>query len=236
MRSRAADNLDTSGRILTENSPILFNSSYISCGCPDLCSYGRFGKVSHSTTAAKWIPGGMRIRVDDLRGPEIAALLEAHLALMRSNSPPESVHALDLDGLRRPEITFWTVWEDAELLACGALKELDPTQGEIKSMHTAQAARGRGVARRLVQHILDEARRRGYRRLSLETGATDDFAPARRLYSTFGFEYCGPFADYPLHPFSAFMTLELAPAEAEPLDGVGEQGGGIGQRSGGRPG
>jgi len=151
----------------------------------------------------------MKIREDDLRGPEIAALLGAHLDLMRSNSPPESVHALDLEGLRKPEITFWTDWENAELLACGALKELDPAHGEIKSMHTAKAARGRGVARRLVQHILEEARRRGYRRLSLETGATADFAPARGLYSAFGFAYCGPFADYPLHPFSAFMTLEL---------------------------
>lgn len=154
----------------------------------------------------------MIIRKDDLRGPEIKALLEAHLDLMRSNSPPESVHALDLDGLRRPEITFWTVWDEAELLGCGALKELDAEHGEIKSMHTAKAARGRGVARRLVQHILAEARVRGYRRLSLETGATEDFAAARGLYSTFGFAYCGPFADYPLHPFSAFMTLELGAA------------------------
>ena len=151
----------------------------------------------------------MIIREDDLRGPEIKALLEAHLDLMRSNSPPESVHALDLDGLRRPEITFWTVWDGGQLLGCGALKELDPGHGEIKSMHTARAARGRGVARRMVEHILAAARRRGYRRLSLETGATEDFAPARALYSAFGFTHCGPFADYPLHPFSAFMTLEL---------------------------
>ncbi len=151
----------------------------------------------------------MIIREDDLRGPEIKALLEAHLDLMRSISPPEGVHALDLEALRAPEITFWTVWDGAVLLGCGALKELDSTHGEIKSMHTAAAARGRGVARRLVQHILAEARRRGYRRLSLETGATDDFAAARGLYSAFGFEVCGPFADYPLHPFSAFMTLEL---------------------------
>ncbi|MEO3431284.1 GNAT family N-acetyltransferase [Pelagibius sp. CAU 1746] len=154
----------------------------------------------------------MLIREDDLRGPEIAALLEAHLDLMRSISPPESVHALDLEALRAPEVTFWTLWEGAALLGCGALKQLDPTHGEIKSMHTAAAARGRGVARRMVEHILAAARARGYRRLSLETGATEDFAAARGLYSRFGFTACGPFADYVPDPFSAFMTLELGPA------------------------
>lgn len=156
----------------------------------------------------------MHIKVDDLRGPEIAALLEAHLKLMRDTSPPESVHALDLDGLRRPEVTFWTVWEGATLLGCGALKELDPTQGEIKSMHTAAAARGKGVARAMLSHILAEARRRGYRRLSLETGSPEAFAPARALYAGFGFSYCEPFGDYVLDPFSVFMTLEL---EREPI-------------------
>lgn len=151
----------------------------------------------------------MLIRKDDLRGPEIAALLEAHLDLMRSISPPESVHALDLEALRLPDITFWTVWDGQSLLGCGALKELDPSHGEVKSMHTAAAARGKGVARRLVEHILAEARARGYRRLSLETGSTEDFAPARGLYARFGFTTCEPFADYGLDPFSAFMTLEL---------------------------
>jgi putative acetyltransferase len=154
----------------------------------------------------------MIIREDDLRGPEIAALLEAHLNLMRSISPPESVHALDLDALRAPEITFWTVWDGAILLGCGALKEIDPAHGEIKSMHTAQAARGKGVARHLLQHVLEEARQRGYRRLSLETGSTGDFAAARGLYAGFGFAFCGPFADYALDPFSVFMTLELGAA------------------------
>ncbi|MGF1594685.1 MAG: GNAT family N-acetyltransferase [Kiloniellaceae bacterium] len=151
----------------------------------------------------------MSIREDDLRGPEIAALLEAHLDLMRSVSPPESVHALDLDALRAPQVTFWTVWDGDTLLGCGALKEIDPTHGEIKSMHTAQAARGKGVARRLLQHVVDTARQRGYRRLSLETGSTADFAAAQGLYGSFGFEVCGPFADYVLDPFSVFMTLEL---------------------------
>jgi len=151
----------------------------------------------------------MIIRQDDLRGPEIAALLSAHLELMRSISPPGSVHALDLDGLRRPEITFWTVWEESRLLGCGALKELDKAHGEIKSMHTAAAARGRGVARALVEHILGEARRRSYRRLSLETGGTADFAAAHRLYADFGFRPSAPFGNYRPDPFSLCMTLEL---------------------------
>jgi putative acetyltransferase len=155
----------------------------------------------------------MLIRQDDLTGSEIAALLEAHLQLMRDTSPPESVHALDLEKLRLPEVTFWTLWDGDELLGCGALKDLGEKQGgghgEIKSMHTARAARGRGVARRLVEHIIAEARARGYRRLSLETGSVEAFAPARALYAGFGFETCGPFAGYRLDPFSAFMTLEL---------------------------
>lgn len=154
----------------------------------------------------------MHIRLDDLRGSEIAALLEAHLDLMRATSPPESTHALDLDGLRRPEITFWTVWDGDQLLGCGALKELDPTHGEIKSMHTAAAARGRGVARQMLAHIVAEARARGYRRLSLETGSMAAFAPARGLYAGFGFTFCEPFADYRLDPNSVFMTLELQEA------------------------
>jgi len=151
----------------------------------------------------------MIIREDDLSGPEIAALLKVHLDHMHATSPPESAHALDLDGLRVPEITFWTLWDGATLLGCGALKELDSAHGEIKSMHTAAAARGRGVARRLLQHIIETARQRGYRRLSLETGSTAEFAAAHRLYRGFGFRDCGPFAGYILDPFSAFMTLEL---------------------------
>lgn len=152
----------------------------------------------------------MEIRVDDLRGPEIKALLEAHLDLMRAITPPESVHALDLDGLRKPEVTFWTMWVDGELLCCGALKEIDPTHGEIKSMHTAARARGRGLARKMVEHILKEAQSRRYKRLSLETGSFDAFIPARALYAEFGFQMTEPFGDYELDPNSAYMTLELA--------------------------
>ena len=151
----------------------------------------------------------MLIREDDLRGPEIAALLGAHLAGARRHSPPESVHALDLDALRAPDITFWTLWDGSDLLGCGALKELDPLHGEIKSMHTAEAHRRRGVAARILTHIIDEARRRRYRRLSLETGSPAAFAPARALYARFGFVACGPFADYREDPYSVFMTRDL---------------------------
>ena len=153
----------------------------------------------------------MNIRLDDLRGPEIRALLEEHLADMRRISPPESVHALDLDRLRRPEISFWTVWEGGELLGCGALKELTRRHGEIKSMRTARAHRGKGVARAVLTHVVAEAERRGYSRLSLETGTQPDFEPARRLYASFGFETTGPFADYVLDPNSTFMTRRLPP-------------------------
>ncbi|MCC6350740.1 MAG: GNAT family N-acetyltransferase [Candidatus Eisenbacteria bacterium] len=151
----------------------------------------------------------MEIRLDDLRGPEIRALLEEHLANMRRISPPESVHALDLDGLRQPGIAFWTVWESGALLGCGALKELDARHGEIKSMRTAGSARRRGVARALLAHILAEANRRGYARLSLETGSQPEFEPARRLYESFGFARCGPFAGYTDDPNSVFMTRAL---------------------------
>ena len=154
----------------------------------------------------------MEIRVDDLSGPEVHELLREHLRNMHLHSPPESVHALDLEGLRRPEITFWTVWAGEELLGCGALKELDPAHAEIKSMRTAAAHLRKGVAARLLRHILGEAARRGYSRLSLETGSAEAFWPARRLYERFGFEYCGPFEGYREDPYSVFMTRELEPA------------------------
>ncbi len=151
----------------------------------------------------------MRILVDDLQGPEIIALLQEHLAEMRSVSPPESVHALDLPGLRKPEITFWTVWLGSELAGCGALKQLGPEHGEIKSMRTARHHKRKGIAASVVRHILGEAARRGYRRLSLETGSQPHFAPARSLYASFGFQNCGPFGDYVEDPNSVFMTKVL---------------------------
>jgi putative acetyltransferase len=151
----------------------------------------------------------MEIRVDDLSGPEISQLVREHLQGVALHSPPESVHVLGLDALRQPEITFWSVWQDSELLGCGALKELDAQHGEIKSMRTASRHLRKGVAARLMGHILEEAKRRSYRRLSLETGSADAFAPARSLYTRFGFQPCGPFADYVEDPYSVFMTREL---------------------------
>lgn len=151
----------------------------------------------------------LQIRRDDLRGPEIAALLRRHLDHSAQHSPPESVHALDLDRLRQPDITFWTAWSDDRLVGCGALQQLAADHGEIKSMHTAEEFRGRGVAARLVEHLLDEARARGYRRVSLETGSPAAFAPARALYARFGFRTCPPFASYREDPYSVYMTLEL---------------------------
>ncbi|MGX6444864.1 GNAT family N-acetyltransferase [Neobacillus sp. K501] len=151
----------------------------------------------------------MDIKRDDLTGPEIAELIMEHLHNMRQISPPESTHALDLEQLKGPEITFWSVWEGRELVGCGALKEIERLHGEIKSMRTASAHMRKGVARNMLQYIIEEARRRGYQRLSLETGSMDDFEPARSLYASFGFDYCGPFADYKEDPNSVFMTKEL---------------------------
>ena len=151
----------------------------------------------------------MHICLDDLTGSDIIQLLREHLQGVAQHSPPESIHALDLDGLRRPEITFWSVWHDGELMGCGALKELDRRHGEIKSMRTSAAHLRKGVAARLMQHILEEAERRGYERVSLETGSMEGFAPARRLYARFGFVMCGPFAHYVEDPNSAFMTRAI---------------------------
>lgn len=151
----------------------------------------------------------MKIIVDDLSGPEIAALLEEHIADMRAVSPPESKHALDLDGLRQPEITFWTIWDGTELAGCGALKALDTSHGEIKSMRTASAFQRRGIGSMLLSHIVAEAKRRNYQRLSLETGSMAYFAPARKLYENFGFVECSPFADYVADPNSVFLTKAL---------------------------
>jgi putative acetyltransferase len=153
----------------------------------------------------------LHIRRDDLKGPEIAALLEEHLRDMHATSPRESVHALDLSGLRQPEISFWTAWQDGQLAGCGALKQLDPGHGEIKSMRTAKGFHRKGVATQMLQHILDEARRRRYQRVSLETGSMAYFAPARELYRKFGFTECAPFVGYKLDPNSTFMTLLLEP-------------------------
>ncbi len=151
----------------------------------------------------------MDIRVDDLCGPAVRELLEEHLRHMHELSPPQSVHALDLDALRRPGITFWTAWSGGALAGCGALKELDARHGEIKSMRTAPAHRRQGVAAAMLAHILAEAVRRRYARVSLETGPLPGFEAAHRLYARFGFAPCGPFADYAEDPHSVFLTRTL---------------------------
>ena len=151
----------------------------------------------------------MQFREDNLRSAEVADLVREHRDSAHEHSPPESAHALDVEALRSPDITFWTVWEGQELLGCGALKELDAKHGEIKSMRTKTAHRGKGVASKTLEHIIKEAERRSYSRLSLETGSMDAFAPARALYVRFGFEYQEPFADYKEDPNSVFMTLTL---------------------------
>ena len=151
----------------------------------------------------------MKIEVDDLSRPEIHALLNEHLQSMYALSPRESVHALDLDGLRSSDITFWSVWEGSRLLGCGALKQLDQRHGELKSMRTPNALRRRGAGRAILTHILSVAKARGYERLSLETGSMPAFRPAQSLYESFGFAYCGPFGGYVEDPNSVFMTLRL---------------------------
>ena len=151
----------------------------------------------------------MNIIADNLEGPAVVALLQDHLASMAAQSPPESCHALDLEGLKHPSVTFWSVWDGTNLMGCGAIKELDPLHGELKSMKTAPSYLKQGVARTLLQYMLDEANRRGYHRVSLETGSTIGFKPARQLYSRFGFSYCEPFGDYGEDPNSVFMTLAL---------------------------
>ncbi len=151
----------------------------------------------------------MMIELDDLGRPAIHALLEEHLRNMHALGPPESVHALDLEKLRAPGITFWSAWADGELLGCGALSELSPTHGEIKSMRTPEARRRTGAGRALLLHIIEVARARGYERLSLETGSVAAFEPAHRLYESAGFTRTGPFGAYVDDPNSVFMTLAL---------------------------
>lgn len=151
----------------------------------------------------------IRIEVDDLGGAAIRALLEEHLRNMREVSPPDSVHALDLDALKASDVTFWTAWEGNQLVGCGALKELDSGHGEVKSMRTAGYRRGYGVGRTMLAHIIAIAQSRSYRRLSLETGSMEAFRPARSLYETSGFSYCEPFDDYTDDPNSVYMTMLL---------------------------
>ncbi len=151
----------------------------------------------------------VQIIQDDLTGAEIQTLLQSHLTEAYENSPADAVFALDLSELQTPEINFWTIWQDGELLGCGALKKLGGSHGEIKSMRTADHALGKGVASKMLIHIIEQAKLSGLERLSLETGENEAYAPARNLYEKFGFKTCGPFADYKENQFSIFMTLDL---------------------------
>jgi putative acetyltransferase len=152
----------------------------------------------------------MRIITGDFSDARVLELLRIHLTSSRANTAPGSAHALDIAGLQSPDVSFWTIWEGETLLGCGALRRHGAEHGEIKSMHTAQAARRTGVGSAMLRHIIATARARGMARLSLETGSWDYFAPARALYASHGFVECGPFADYVLDPNSVFMTLEIA--------------------------
>ena len=149
------------------------------------------------------------IREDDLSGAEVAALLRLHLDEMHQWSPPESVHAMPIERLRAPDVTFYSLWQGGRLAACGALKQIDPCHGELKSMRAHPDFRGRGAGRAVLDHLLGEARRRGYKRVSLETGRPEPFWPARALYAANGFADCPPFADYVADDFSFCMTREL---------------------------
>ena len=151
----------------------------------------------------------MRIAPGDLSDPRVADLLRVHLASARAETAPGSANALDLDGLRSPDISFWAVWDDNALLGVGALKRLSPDHGEVKSMHTARSARRMGVGSAMLRHIIEAARANGLRRLSLETGSWPYFEPARALYARHGFAECAPFADYGSDPNSVFMTLDI---------------------------
>ncbi|MEZ6928958.1 GNAT family N-acetyltransferase [Aeromonas sp. S16(2024)] len=151
----------------------------------------------------------MEIVIDRLDGPEIAAFLQAHLDDMRAVSPPESKHALDLEGLKAPAITFWSAYDEQTLVGCGAIKEIAPDGGEIKSMRVHGAARGRGVGSAILRHLIAIARGRGYRYLTLETGSMAFFTPAHALYRKHGFIDCEPFGDYRPDPNSLFMALRI---------------------------
>jgi putative acetyltransferase len=151
----------------------------------------------------------LAIKSNTLDHPDVIALLGQHMDLMQASSPPKSIHALELGNLRAPEISFWSAWYQDNLVGCGALREIDPAHGEIKSMHTQKSARGQGVGSTLLRHIVTVALTRNYDRLSLETGSQNIFSSARALYSQNGFSECDPFGDYTDDPNSIFMTRDL---------------------------
>lgn len=150
------------------------------------------------------------IKLDDLLGDEIIVLLQEHLEDMKAISPPESIHALNLEKLKDPSVKFWTIWQGESLAGCGAIKNLDNGHGEIKSMRTSTNFQNQGVASQLLIHMLKQARLMGYQKLSLETGSMGFFKPAHGLYMKYGFSYCPPFAEYCEDPYSKFMYLNLS--------------------------
>jgi putative acetyltransferase len=152
---------------------------------------------------------GLEISVDDPSAPDVRRLLNTHLTFARGATPPEDAHALDVDGLLDPSVTFFSLRREGELLAVGALKRLDADHAEVKSMHTVESARRRGIGRAMIEHLIAVAREAGYRRVSLETGSMAEFAPARSLYARAGFEVCEPFGAYRASPNSTYMTLYM---------------------------
>jgi putative acetyltransferase len=151
----------------------------------------------------------MDIRLDDLTGKPVQALLAAHLSGMQENSPPGSVYALDLTGLKTPDVSVWTAWDGEHLMGVGALKELSNTAGEIKSMRTDAAYLRKGVGLSILNHIIEQAKQRGYKRLSLETGSGEEFEPALRLYRKRGFKNGAAFGGYSSSEFNQFLHLTL---------------------------
>ena len=164
--------------------------------------FDSLARKKHKTAMRRIVPG-------DFNDSRVVELLHTHLTTARAETAPGSAHALDLAGLQSPDISFWTIWDNETLLGIGALKRLSAEHGEIKSMHTIQSVRGKGVGSAMLRHIVATARAEGMSRLSLETGTWDYFWPARTLYRNHGFVECPPFADYALDPNSVFMTLDL---------------------------
>lgn len=172
-----------------------------------------FTRYNHPHEEEKRLPmmiHKLTIKLDDLRHKAVILLLEEHLADMQATSPPESKHALDLDDLKSPLVSFWTAWDKETLAGCAAYKKIDNNHAEIKSMRTSHAYRGCGIGSILLTHLIKEAQNQAYTRLSLETGSMPFFAPARAMYEKHGFIYCGPFDNYIDDPNSQFMTLDIS--------------------------
>ncbi|WP_404428474.1 GNAT family N-acetyltransferase [Sutcliffiella horikoshii] len=151
----------------------------------------------------------MKIKIDNVTHPAVITFVEEHMRNLNLLSPPESNHYLDLDALRKPDVTFWSVWEGTEVVGCGALKELDAKSGEVKSMRTSSLHLRKGIGAQILQSIIQTGKERGYQNLYLETGSMEAFFPAQELYKSFGFEYCEPFADYEEDPNCVFMMKKL---------------------------